>query len=352
MGKLAPQYFPLKRWQSFIWGSSHLVLQNHSKRQQLLWSKLPIVAQEMMKCCHFEAQFVGALLLDLVHAGQRWKFPVLSWKMFSFSCSCENRIYNKLKLYSLHTITEHEYKYEEIWKNAQNSLQETQSIQGSTQTHSSQEFGLNFRHVLRCQSAPAAAAAAAAAAPGPRGPRRRELLRPLRTLGPDAEDAGKGPGLRVVLGTVRGHGEVGRIQEDTMEDSMGSMGRCGLLMCLEVFWCMLMYVWICHILHMVVWKDWKLCNIYASMYGHQTRQECHAMHFMNVPTSQAGVLASQTWTKCQAAKPSGEIWNIPGRAVQSETPWISPCDMILLPEELLKITAWQTIRRVIDVKKH
>ena len=32
------------------------------------------MAQEMMKCCHCEAQIVGALLLDLVHAGQRWKF--------------------------------------------------------------------------------------------------------------------------------------------------------------------------------------------------------------------------------------------------------------------------------------
>jgi len=40
------------------------------------------VAQEMMKCCHFEAQFVGALLLNLVHAGQRWKFPMLAWKLF------------------------------------------------------------------------------------------------------------------------------------------------------------------------------------------------------------------------------------------------------------------------------
>ena len=96
-------------------------------------------------------------------------------------------------------------------------LQETQSIQGSTQTHSSQEFGLNFRHVLR-QSAPAAAAAA----PGRRGPRRGEPLRPLRGAlgGPDAEDGGKGPGLGVVLGTiaaVRGHGGGDRIYDRIQE---------------------------------------------------------------------------------------------------------------------------------------
>ena len=158
-------------------------------------------------------------------------------------------------------------------------LQETQSIQGSTQTHSSQEFGLNFRHVLR-QSAPAAAAAAPGRR-GLRGPRRREPLRPLRgALGsPDAEDGGQGPGLGVVLGTiaaVRGHGGVDRIQEDTMEDT-GSMGRCGLLRCFDVFWCVLMYVWICHILHMVVWKDWKLCNIY--LWASKTsRTSCHAFY--------------------------------------------------------------------------
>ena len=35
-----------------------------------------------MQCDCLEAQIVGAIFLDLVHAGQRWKFPMLSWKMF------------------------------------------------------------------------------------------------------------------------------------------------------------------------------------------------------------------------------------------------------------------------------